>query len=70
MKTCEPWERGWRNPPPRLICRDIQFCGLAAFLALHMSCVIVPMGQYTHHDRGLNSIMVINPSTVDVSITL
>ena len=27
------------------------------------------MGQYTHHDRGRNSAIVVSPSTVDVSIT-
>ena len=39
-------------------------------LALQISCVIVPMGQYTHQLRGLNSTIVIRPSTVEVSITL
>ena len=38
--------------------------------ALQISCVIVPIGQYTHQERGLNNIMVKNPSTVEVSITL
>ena len=41
----------------------------AAF-ALQINCVIVPIGQYTHQLRGLNSAIVIKPSTVDVSITL
>ena len=31
--------------------------------------VMVPMGQYTHHERGLKNSMVIRPSTVEVSIT-
>jgi len=35
-----------------------------------MSWVMVPMGQYTHQLRGLKGIIVINPSTVEVSITL
>ena len=35
-----------------------------AFLALHISCVMVPIGQYTHQERGLNSIIVTKPSTV------
>ena len=37
---------------------------------LQMSCVIVPIGQYTHQERGLNNSIVTNPSTVEVSITL
>ena len=40
------------------------------FRALQISCVMVPMGQYTHQLRGLNSIMVSRPNTVEVSITL
>ena len=40
------------------------------FFALQMSWVMVPMGQYTHQERGLNSSMVTKPSTVEVSITL
>ena len=39
-------------------------------LALQISCVMAPIGQYTHQERGLNRIMVTNPSTVEVSITL
>ena len=46
------------------------FCDVVTFFALHISCVIVPMGQYTHQERGLNKAMVRNPSTVEVSITL
>ncbi len=46
------------------------FCDEVTFFALHISCVIVPMGQYTHQERGLNKVMVKNPSTVEVSITL
>lgn len=42
----------------------------SACSALQISCVIVPIGQYTHHERGLNNIIVTNPSTVDVSMTL
>ena len=38
--------------------------------ALHIICVMVPIGQYTHQERGLNSTMVTMPSTVDVSMTL
>lgn len=38
--------------------------------ALQISCVMVPIGQYTHHERGLNKSMVKKPSTVEVSITL
>lgn len=38
--------------------------------ALQISCVMVPIGQYTHHERGLNKSMVTKPSTVEVSITL
>ena len=34
-----------------------------------ISCVIVPMGQNTHHERGLNSSMENRPITVDVSMT-
>lgn len=30
---------------------------------------MVPIGQYTHHERGRNSTIVTNPSTVEVSIT-
>ena len=37
---------------------------------LQINCVIVPIGQQTHQLRGLNSIMVIKPRTVEVSITL
>lgn len=37
---------------------------------MQISCVMVPMGQYTHQERGLNKIMVRNPNTVEVSITL
>ena len=40
------------------------------FRALQISWVIVPIGQYTHQLRGLNSTMVISPSRVEVSITL
>ena len=38
--------------------------------ALHINCVIVPIGQYTHQLLGLNNTIVTNPSTVDVSMTL
>lgn len=38
--------------------------------ALQMVWVMVPIGQYTHQERSLYKIMVINPKTVDVSITL
>ena len=51
-------------------CFYFSFCDEVTFFALHMSCVIVPIGQYTHHERGLNRIIVTNPRTVDVSITL
>lgn len=34
-----------------------------------ISCVIVPMGQNTHQERGLNSSMENRPITVDVSMT-
>ena len=40
------------------------------FRALQISWVMVPIGQYTHQLRGLNSTMVISPRTVEVSITL
>ena len=30
---------------------------------------MVPIGQYTHHDRGRNNTIVKRPSTVEVSIT-
>lgn len=43
---------------------------LSLCLALHMSWVMVPIGQYTHQDLGLKSTMVKNPSTVEVSMTL
>ena len=46
------------------------FCDETACFPLHMSCVIVPIGQYTHHERGLKRIIVTSPKTVDVSITL
>ena len=39
-------------------------------LPWHTSWVMVPIGQYTHQLRGLNSTMVIRPRTVEVSITL
>ena len=48
-------------------------CCTACFhlhFALQINCVMVPMGQYTHQLRGLNSTIVTNPNTVDVSITL
>ena len=35
-----------------------------------VNCVMVPIGQYTHHDRGLNNTMVIRPSIVEVSMML
>ncbi len=34
-----------------------------------MPCVIVPIGQYTHQDRGRNRTMVKRPKTVDVIMT-
>lgn len=34
-----------------------------------MPWVMVPMGQYTHQDRGRNSTMVSSPRIVEVSIT-
>lgn len=40
------------------------------YFALQMVCVMVPIGQYTHQERGLNSAMVTSPNTVEVSITL
>lgn len=40
------------------------------YLPLQISCVVVPIGQNTHHERGLYSIIVIKPITVDVNITL
>ena len=46
------------------------FCDVVTFLALHISWVMVPIGQYTHQERGLYKIMVKSPSTVEVSITL
>lgn len=46
------------------------FCDEFLLLTLHISCVMVPIGQYTHQERGLNSAMVRIPSTVEVSITL
>ena len=45
-------------------------CALPWFFARQMSWVMVPMGQYTHQERGLKRIIVTSPSTVDVSITL
>jgi hypothetical protein len=38
--------------------------------ALHIICVMVPMGQYTHQERGRNRTMVARPRMVDVSMTL
>ena len=38
--------------------------------ALHIICVMVPMGQYTHQERGRNRTMVASPRMVDVSMTL
>ena len=53
---------------------DIFCCFLTAypfpFRALQISWVMVPIGQYTHQLRGLNSTMVISPRMVEVSITL
>ena len=46
------------------------FCDAVMFLALQISWVMVPIGQYTHHERGLNKIMVTKPNTVEVSMTL
>ncbi len=46
------------------------FCDQVTCLALQISCVMVPIGQYTHQERGLNKSMVTNPRTVDVSIML
>ena len=38
--------------------------------ALHIICVMVPMGQYTHQERGRNRTMVARPRMVEVSMTL
>ncbi len=46
------------------------FCDNVTFLALHINCVIVPIGQYTHQERGLNKSIVRKPRIVEVSITL
>ena len=40
------------------------------FFTLHAICVMVPIGQYTHHVRGLYTSMVRMPSIVLVSIRL
>ncbi len=40
------------------------------FFALQISWVMVPMGQYTHQDRGLNKSIVSKPNRVEVSMTL
>ena len=40
------------------------------FFTLHTICVMVPIGQYTHHVRGLYTSMVRMPSIVLVSIRL
>ena len=37
-------------------------------LSLQIPCVMVPIGQYTHHDLGRNNTIVISSSMVDVSI--
>ena len=42
----------------------------AWFFTLHMVWVIVPIGQYTHQERGLKSTIVIKPINVDVSMIL
>ena len=61
-------------PPPNgkqyVSCRYYSFFCFEAFLTRQMSWVIVPMGQYTHQERGLKRSMVISPNTVEVSITL
>ena len=57
-------------PAGRVLCPDHGFGDGAMFFALHISCVMVPIGQYTHQERGLNKTMVKKPSTVEVSITL
>ena len=51
-----------------LICVLIYF-SIFGFLALHMSWVMVPIGQYTHQLLGLKSTIVIRPRTVEVSMT-
>ena len=38
--------------------------------ALQMNCVMVPMGQYTHQERGFHSNREIRPNTVDVIMIL
>ena len=48
----------------------IQFFSGGASLAVQISCVAIPIGQYTHHDRGRNRAIVMRPSTVEVSMTL
>jgi hypothetical protein len=53
-----------------VLCFTLCFCDPVTFFPLHISCVMVPIGQYTHHERGLNKIMVTKPSTVEVSMTL
>lgn len=50
--------------------KAVQHFHYSCFFALHINWVIVPIGQYTHHERGLNSTIVISPKTVDVNITL
>ena len=40
------------------------------FFILHIACVMVPIGQYTHHERGLNNTIVTIPNMVEVSIIL
>ena len=57
-----------RNLP--LVLSDCYLSDVPLFFALHISCVMVPIGQYTHQERGLNKTIVTNPSTVEVSITL
>lgn len=44
--------------------------GRFLFFNLHIICVMVPMGQYTHQLLGLYKTMVIRPKIVEVSITL
>ena len=51
------------------LCRGVEG-GLSPVLPRQISWVMVPIGQYTHHERGLKSTIVTSPSTVEVSMTL
>ena len=56
----------------RFISYTLLFVVLSFLFALYlqMDWVIVPIGQYTHQERGLNKTIVMRPSNVEVNIRL